>query len=101
MRSFTPEPVIRTNLHGTFALPEAARRHKLRRFLHVSTDEVYGSLPVPIEATEGSPLNPSSPYSASKVGSDLLALSHFLCLAFRSSSRARQTTTALISLRKD
>src|ERR1035441_846258 len=62
----SPEPVIRTNLHGTFTLLEAARRQGTARFLHVSTDEVYGSLEVPLEATEEFPLNPSSPYSASK-----------------------------------
>jgi dTDP-glucose 4,6-dehydratase len=74
----SPEPVIRTNLHGTFTMLEAARRHKLRRFIHVSTDEVYGSLESPVEATEEFPLNPSSPYSASKAGSDLLARSYFV-----------------------
>jgi dTDP-glucose 4,6-dehydratase len=74
----SPEPVIRTNLHGTFTMLEAARRHKLRRFIHVSTDEVYGSLASPVEATEEFPLNPSSPYSASKAGSDLLARSYFV-----------------------
>ncbi len=74
----SPEPVIQTNLRGTFTLLEAARRHKLRRFVHVSTDEVYGSLASPLEATEEFPLNPSSPYSASKAGSDLLARSYFV-----------------------
>ncbi len=74
----SPEPVIRTNLHGTFTLLEAARRHATPRFLHVSTDEVYGSLEPPLEAVETSPLNPSSPYSASKAGSDLLARSYFV-----------------------
>ena len=48
------------------------------RFVHVSTDEVYGSLDAPLEATEDFPLNPSSPYSASKAGSDLLARSYFV-----------------------
>ena len=74
----SPEPVIQTNLRGTFTLLEAARRHKLPRFVHVSTDEVYGSLQSPLEATEDFPLNPSSPYSASKAGSDLLARSYFV-----------------------
>jgi dTDP-glucose 4,6-dehydratase len=74
----SPAPVIDTNFRGTFALLEAARRHSIRRFVHVSTDEVYGSLPVPEEATEEFPLNPSSPYSASKAGSDLLARSYFI-----------------------
>jgi dTDP-glucose 4,6-dehydratase len=74
----SPEPVIHTNLMGTFTLLEAARRHRLARFVHVSTDEVYGSLAPPLEATEDFPLNPSSPYSASKAGSDLLARSYFV-----------------------
>jgi dTDP-glucose 4,6-dehydratase len=73
----SPEPVIRTNLNGTFTLLEAARRNRIARFVHVSTDEVYGSIPAPHEAAEDSPLNPSSPYSASKAGSDLLARSYF------------------------
>jgi len=74
----SPEPVIRTNLNGTFTMLEAARKHKLARFVHVSTDEVYGSLEAPLEATEEFPLNPSSPYSASKAGSDLLVRSYFV-----------------------
>ncbi len=74
----SPEPVIQTNLLGTFRLLEAARLNKTPRFLHVSTDEVYGSLPAPEEATEKFPLQPSSPYSASKAGSDMLALSYFV-----------------------
>jgi len=73
----SPEPVIETNLRGTFTLLEAARQRSTPRFVHVSTDEVYGSLEVPLEATEEFPLNPSSPYSASKAGSDLLARSYF------------------------
>ena len=74
----SPEPVIQTNFRGTFTLLEAARRLAVPRFVHVSTDEVYGSLAAPAEATEAFPLNPSSPYSASKAGSDLLARSYFL-----------------------
>jgi dTDP-glucose 4,6-dehydratase len=74
----SPEPVIQTNLRGTFTLLDVARRHRIGRFLHVSTDEVYGSLEAPAEATEEFPLNPSSPYSASKAGSDLLARSYFI-----------------------
>lgn len=73
----SPAPVITTNLNGTFTLLEAARRHKLARFVHVSTDEVYGSIDSPHEADENYPLRASSPYSASKAGSDLLALSYF------------------------
>jgi dTDP-glucose 4,6-dehydratase len=71
-------PAFETNLRGTFTLLEAARSCGLKRFLHVSTDEVYGSLDEPAEASEEFPLNPSSPYSASKAGSDLLARSYFV-----------------------
>ncbi len=74
----SPEPVVHTNLHGTFVMLEAARRLRIPRFVHVSTDEVYGSLEAPLEATEEFPLVPSSPYSASKAGSDLLVRSYFV-----------------------
>jgi len=73
----SPAPVIQTNFNRTFALLEAARKHKLARFVHVSTDEVYGSIDAPYEADETYPLRASSPYSASKASSDLLALSYF------------------------
>jgi dTDP-glucose 4,6-dehydratase len=73
----SPKPVIQTNLVGTFTLLEAARKLAVPRFVHVSTDEVYGSLEAPLEADETFPLEPSSPYSSSKAGSDLLALSYF------------------------
>ena len=73
----SPKPVIQTNLVGTFTLLEAARKLKVPRFVHVSTDEVYGSLEAPLEADETFPLQSSSPYSSSKAGSDLLALSYF------------------------
>jgi dTDP-glucose 4,6-dehydratase len=73
----SPAPVFETNLRGTFTLLEAARLHKTPRFLHVSTDEVYGSIDAPQDADENYPLRASSPYSASKAGSDLLALSYF------------------------
>lgn len=72
-----PQPVFETNLRGTFTLLEAARAAKLPRFVHVSTDEVYGSLEAPLEADESYPLKASSPYSAAKAGSDLLVLSYF------------------------
>ena len=74
----SPAPVFETNLRGTFTLLEAARLHAVPRFLHVSTDEVYGSVASPHEADENYPLRASSPYSASKAGSDLLALSYFV-----------------------
>jgi dTDP-glucose 4,6-dehydratase len=68
-----PSPFIRTNLVGTFTLLEAARRHDVR-YHHISTDEVYGDLELddPKKFTEDTPYTPSSPYSASKAGSDHL-----------------------------
>jgi dTDP-glucose 4,6-dehydratase len=73
----SPAPVIQTNFTGTFTLLEAARQLNVPRFVHVSTDEVYGSIDEPYEADENFPLRAGSPYSASKAGSDLLALSYF------------------------
>jgi len=73
----SPEPVFQTNLRGTFNLLENMRVSRVGRFIHVSTDEVYGSLDEPLEADENFPLQPSSPYSAAKAGSDLLALGYF------------------------
>jgi dTDP-glucose 4,6-dehydratase len=68
-----PSPFVHTNLVGTFTLLEAVRRAGTR-FHHVSTDEVYGDLELddPERFTESTPYNPSSPYSASKAGSDHL-----------------------------
>jgi dTDP-glucose 4,6-dehydratase len=74
---FSPAPVFEANLRGTFTLLEGARTERVPRFLHVSTDEVYGSIDPPQEADEQFPLNASSPYSASKAGSDLLVRSYF------------------------
>ncbi len=72
-RSITgPGIFVKTNVWGTQVLLEAARRHKVGRFLHVSTDEVYGSLGATGLFTETTPYAPNSPYSASKAGSDLL-----------------------------
>ena len=73
----SPAPVIETNFNGTFTLLDAAREFQTPRFHHVSTDEVYGSIDPPDEADETWPLHTSSPYSASKAASDLLALSYF------------------------
>jgi dTDP-glucose 4,6-dehydratase len=70
-----PGEFLRTNVDGTFTLLEAARRKKGIRFLHVGTDEVYGSVEKG-HSKEGDPLEPRSPYSASKAASDLLALSY-------------------------
>jgi dTDP-glucose 4,6-dehydratase len=72
-----PGAFVETNVLGTCSLLEAARAAQTPRFLHVSTDEVYGSIDEPADADESYPLKPSSPYSASKAGSDLLALSYF------------------------
>ena len=68
-----PSPFVRTNLVGTFTLLEAVRRHGTR-YHHISTDEVYGDLELddPARFTEATPYNPSSPYSSTKAGSDLL-----------------------------
>ena len=68
-----PEPFIHTNLIGTFTLLEAVRRHGTR-YHHISTDEVFGDLALddPAKFTETTPYNPSSPYSSTKAGSDLL-----------------------------
>lgn len=68
---------VRTNILGTHVLLETALGAGIKRFIHVSTDEVYGST-VNSSFTEIDPLNPSSPYSASKAGSDLLARSYFI-----------------------
>ncbi|GIH09630.1 dTDP-glucose 4,6-dehydratase [Rhizocola hellebori] len=64
---------VRTNVEGTQTLLDAARRHAVGRFVHVSTDEVYGSI-AEGSWTEEWPLAPRSPYAASKAGSDLIAL---------------------------
>jgi dTDP-glucose 4,6-dehydratase len=68
-----PSPFVTTNLVGTYTLLEAVRRHGTR-YHHISTDEVYGDLALddPQRFTETTPYNPSSPYSSTKAGSDLL-----------------------------
>jgi dTDP-glucose 4,6-dehydratase len=71
-----PSVFVDTNVRGTQMLLEVARAHGVQRFVHVSTDEVYGSLGPTGSFTEETPLAPSSPYSASKAGSDLLALAY-------------------------
>jgi dTDP-glucose 4,6-dehydratase len=82
----SPEPFIQTNILGTFQLLEATRRYwrslpserqERFRFLHVSTDEVYGSLGETGKFTESSPYQPNSPYSASKASSDHLVRAYF------------------------
>ena len=68
-----PEPFVKTNLVGTYTILEAVRMHK-KRLHHISTDEVFGDLELddPAKFTENTPYNPSSPYSSTKAGSDLL-----------------------------
>ena len=70
-----PTIFLETNVVGTGVLIDSARRHNVRKFVHVSTDEVYGSITQGF-APEDAVLDPSSPYSASKAGSDLLVLSY-------------------------
>ncbi len=78
-----PAEFVRTNVNGTFTLLEAARKHwrtdsfPAKRFLHVSTDEVYGSLGKTGKFTEQTPYDPRSPYSASKAASDHLVSAYF------------------------
>jgi dTDP-glucose 4,6-dehydratase len=81
-----PEAFVRTNIYGTFNLLETCRRFwfssrrdglQEKRFLHISTDEVYGSLESTGYFTEQTPYDPSSPYSASKAASDHLARAYF------------------------
>lgn len=89
-----PEAFVRTNVHGTFTLIDVARKHwqdapfsykkgyEDTRFLHVSTDEVYGTLGETGFFTETTPYSPNSPYSASKAGSDLIVRSYFHTYGF-------------------
>lgn len=79
-RSITgPQVFLETNVIGTGILLDACLRYGIGRFHHVSTDEVYGALPLEggVRFTEQSPLQPTSPYAASKASSDLLALSYY------------------------
>jgi dTDP-glucose 4,6-dehydratase len=71
-----PDAFIRTNILGTNVLLTAARDRNVERFIQISTDEVYGSLGPTGLFTEDSPLEPTSPYSASKTAADLLALAY-------------------------
>jgi len=73
---YEPAPVIQTNVTGTFVLLQIARKLNIKKFIHVSTDEVYGDMMPGAFADENSPLQPSSPYSASKAGSDLIVRSY-------------------------
>ncbi|MGC1771730.1 MAG: dTDP-glucose 4,6-dehydratase, partial [Candidatus Acidiferrales bacterium] len=79
---YEPAPVIETNVKGTFVLLQVARQLNIERFVHVSTDEVYGDMPPGAFADENSPLQPSSPYSASKASSDLIVKSYIRTFDF-------------------
>lgn len=79
---YEPAPVIETNVKGTFVLLQIARKQKIGRFLHISSDEVYGDMPQGSFADEGSPLRASSPYSATKASADLLVLSYVRTFGF-------------------
>jgi dTDP-glucose 4,6-dehydratase len=72
-----PESFIKTDIIGTHTLLEAAKKHKIKRYIQISTDEVYGSIDKG-SFNEKSTLKPSSQYSASKAGGDLLANSYFV-----------------------
>ena len=73
---YEPSAAINTNVVGTFVMLQVARKLGVKRFVHVSTDEVYGDILPDSFADEDSPLRPSSPYSASKASSDLLVRSY-------------------------
>ena len=76
-RSITvPEQFIKTNFYGTFVLLEACRKFNVQRYIQISTDEVYGSIENG-SFKENDPLNPTSPYSASKASADMLIKSYF------------------------
>jgi dTDP-glucose 4,6-dehydratase len=72
----SPDDFIKTDIYGTFVLLESARKHSIKKFIQISTDEVYGSIEDG-SFKESDPLMPSSPYSASKAGADRLAYSYF------------------------
>lgn len=72
-----PGSFIQTDVYGVFTLLDATRRHKVERLLHVSTDEVYGTIDDG-QFTEQSPLEPNTPYSASKAGGEMQARAHHI-----------------------
>lgn len=79
---YEPSAAIQTNVTGTFVMLQVARKLSIKRFLHISTDEVYGDMEAGTFADETSPIKPSSPYSASKAGSDLLVASYVRTYGF-------------------
>jgi len=76
---FDPAPFIKTNIEGTYVLLESAFKNKVKRFHHISTDEVFGALELnsTTKFNDLSPYNPHSPYSASKASSDHLVRAYF------------------------
>jgi dTDP-glucose 4,6-dehydratase len=72
-----PDAFIQTDVYGTYVLLEATRNLGLERFHQISTDEVYGHIPDGRSSRESDPLEPRSPYSASKAGGDLMALAYY------------------------
>jgi dTDP-glucose 4,6-dehydratase len=79
---YEPAAAIETNVTGTFVVLQVARKLRIERFLHISTDEVYGDMAPGAFADENSPLQPSSPYSASKASADLLVRSYVRTYGF-------------------
>ena len=75
-----PEVFLRTNILGTSVLMDACRKYGIKRYHQVSTDEVYGDLPLDrpdLLFTEETPIHTSSPYSSSKAGADLLVMAYY------------------------
>ena len=95
---YDPHPFLHTNMVGTFTLLEAARKYGIR-FHHISTDEVYGDLTLddPSKFSETTPYNPSSPYSSTKAGSDLLVRAWSGLLGLPRRFRIAPTTMARIN----
>jgi len=79
---YEPAAAIETNVTGTFVLLQVARKLRVNRFVHISTDEVYGDIHPRAFADENSAIEPSSPYSASKASSDLLVRSYVRTYGF-------------------
>jgi dTDP-glucose 4,6-dehydratase len=79
---YEPAAAIETNVTGTFVMLQVARKLDIQRFVHISTDEVYGDMAPGAFANEDSPIHPSSPYSASKASSDLLVISYVRTYGF-------------------
>jgi len=77
-----PSVFLKTNIFGTYTLLEQAMKKKIKRFIQISTDEVYGSLGKDGYFTETTPLSPNSPYSASKASADMIARSYFETYGF-------------------